>query len=252
MNNRKAADMPLKPAPQGMILMVTLIVMLIMGVMGAAIITNTQTELQISGNTNLGREAFTRADAGMNVATSLVDILVASRGAGSVCDILSNDTISNTFYLDTTCPQLLAIQDRLDAADPYSIGRRYGLAGSDTSGINDENIIRIGGRTHTPDGKVERDETVATVVITRDFGAGLETDGSSGGYTNGWASGASLTGSTGHGGPVGSAVPRVYVLSVNGRHPGANSGNLFGAEVNENLSGPHTVITVLYRTTISE
>lgn len=59
-----------KPAvhPRGSVLVYTIVVLLLMTLMGAALMVNSRTELQISSSTFQGRDAFTKADATAQVA----------------------------------------------------------------------------------------------------------------------------------------------------------------------------------------
>lgn len=54
--------------PRGSVLVYTIVVLLLMTLMGAALMVNSRTELQISGYTAQGRDAFTKADATARVA----------------------------------------------------------------------------------------------------------------------------------------------------------------------------------------
>lgn len=68
--------------PEGSVLLFAFIVMLLMGLMSVAIFLNTRTELSISHNTAMGRDAFTKADAAGRVAIQLARVLVTS-GTGN-------------------------------------------------------------------------------------------------------------------------------------------------------------------------
>ena len=60
----------------GMILAFALVILLLMSLMGVVILTSSQTELKITGNTRLGREAFNSADSCARIATFLTLVLV--------------------------------------------------------------------------------------------------------------------------------------------------------------------------------
>ncbi|MDR1041667.1 MAG: hypothetical protein LBR80_16195 [Deltaproteobacteria bacterium] len=55
----------------GLVLAFTLVVLVLMAIMGVVILSNTRTELNITANNRLGREAFNSADATASMATFL-------------------------------------------------------------------------------------------------------------------------------------------------------------------------------------
>lgn len=71
-NSNTVAPVGGKPSPagqpRGSVLVYTIVVLLLMTLMGAALMVNSRTELQISGYTAQGRDAFTKADATARVA----------------------------------------------------------------------------------------------------------------------------------------------------------------------------------------
>lgn len=71
-NSNTVAPVGGKPSladqPRGSVLIYTIVVLLLMTLMGAALMVNSRTELQISGYTAQGRDAFTKADATARVA----------------------------------------------------------------------------------------------------------------------------------------------------------------------------------------
>ena len=66
--------------PEGSVLLFALVVMMLMGLMAGAIFMNTRSELTISGNTKMGRDAFTNADSTARVALLLARVYVQPSG----------------------------------------------------------------------------------------------------------------------------------------------------------------------------
>jgi len=75
--------------PTGSVILFTLVVLVLLGLMGFSLMVNTRTELSISKNTFLGRDAFSKADLTTRLALFAGRILL-NEGAGEPCDILSN------------------------------------------------------------------------------------------------------------------------------------------------------------------
>lgn len=76
--------------PQGSVLIFVLGVLILLSLMGAAIMTNTRSELKTTVNTLAGREAFSRADSMATVALQLARVVIVGESAGSVSDVLDN------------------------------------------------------------------------------------------------------------------------------------------------------------------
>lgn len=75
--------------PRGSVLLYTFVILMLMTLMGAALMVNSRTELQISGSTAQGRDSFTKADATARVALLLARALLHP-SAGNARDYLNN------------------------------------------------------------------------------------------------------------------------------------------------------------------
>lgn len=162
------ADPPRAVSRPGMILPFTLVIMLLMALMGAAILTSTNTELMISRNTQTGRNAFTTADTAAAVGTLMGRILlypelgspeqIFGTGEGTQPSIPYTVEINNVSKFD-----LGALKE--EGADDYR--QRYIRAGSSDGRTGDSGedlsphltLKAKGGATEV---------VVATVYITMD------------------------------------------------------------------------------------
>jgi hypothetical protein len=72
----KPFNPPIKKHPQGMILAFTLMILLLMSLMGAAILVSTRNEINITGNTRVSRDAFALTDTAARIATLMGRIIV--------------------------------------------------------------------------------------------------------------------------------------------------------------------------------
>lgn len=73
---RRSASAARGAHPEGMILALALVLMILVSLMGALILTSARTEVSISGLNRIGREAFNAADSSARIATLLGRILL--------------------------------------------------------------------------------------------------------------------------------------------------------------------------------
>ena len=231
--------------PRGSILMLTLVVLLLMSLMGAAILANTRTELVISANTTGGRDAFTRADTAARVATLMARLLAHEFELGSPKQVLNNSSPLTVIYDDDH----FSFAKLLAASDDFNYAKRYLSAASRTDLSDSADKADL--RPHLvfrQDGKV-----VSTATVAMDYGEAL-TDGCS-------------LGQTGYDTSGGLSVRVVLAVTVNGRPPydgpaagGAESSaekakrdnygtyDRDGASAGEEANDvPHSVVTTLFR-----
>lgn len=79
-----------KRHPAGSVLIFTLGVLLLLGLMGMAIMTTTNSELKTTAQTRLGREAFSRADSMATIALQLARTIIVAETAGDFNTIIDN------------------------------------------------------------------------------------------------------------------------------------------------------------------
>ncbi|MDR2442632.1 MAG: hypothetical protein LBE31_03825 [Deltaproteobacteria bacterium] len=211
---------------EGMILVTTLVVMLMVALLGAGMLFSTRAELTTTTNYRQSVKAFNNADAVVQLAIRAVDV-IAYGTVEDVRDHLTYNTSMSDYRIEVS--DRLANLNSETGGNRHSAKDRYLGVGLATSGKPDI-IVR------DKDGRL-----VGTVMISHDFagssspfsGAGV---GSSGGIAD--------QGSTG----VGGLGLQYYVITVSGKDPTAPGGQSFFLDSGEKLetSGPQTFITVLY------
>lgn len=228
------AASPADGQPRGMVLAFTLVILVLMTLMGVAILMNTRTELSISNNASVGRNAFANADTASRIATTLGRILLhpelgdpaavvdgAATGAGPAFP-LSVVINQNKFDLGVL---------RDDNAS-YDYILRYIRAGREDFGSASLDNLAPHLIFNTTVGGVER--RVATASLALDHQEPI-------------LSGMSLGGGDAYDGGGGGHFQVVLVISVNGRalsqRPAAANGAYDGGTADE----PHSVITTLFR-----
>ncbi|MDR2339194.1 MAG: pilus assembly PilX N-terminal domain-containing protein [Deltaproteobacteria bacterium] len=106
------------PAPKGtksgMILAFALIILMLMSLMGVIILSSTQTELKISSNSKLGREAFNSADSCARLATLMTIVLLNPKDESVSSMLRSPGTPSPRF------PLTIEMQPKFNAADLHA------------------------------------------------------------------------------------------------------------------------------------
>jgi hypothetical protein len=230
---------PAEKHPQGMVLAFTLCILLLMTLMGTAILLNSRTELNISSNTSLGRNAFAAADTAARIATLMGRILLhpelgnpkaivdgAASGAGPAFP-LTIEVNANKFNLARL---------RNDEAS-YNYTLRYIRAGREDYDAASLDLLAPHIVFKTKLAGVER--TVATASLALDHqepvGAGM-----------------SLGGGDAYDGGGGGHLQIVLAVSVNGRAlsdkptPAGTDGAFDGGTADI----PHSVITTLFRETM--
>ena len=236
-------DIRKKEHPHGSILMFTLIIMLLLGLMGAAIMLNTRTELNVSANTTQGRAAFSRADMGTGVAT-LISRVLLSPVLGSVEDLLQSDggqtvsgrvlTVDNIQSKETDFNPATMLNLAKGRVTPANSGQwgynefqsRYAQMGSATGEANDSDVSPHFSLTLRQGGQV-----AGTAVVTIDPGSGVQKGMTLGGSNYGTSDGTSFR--------------MVLVVSVNGRELKSDSDkSAYSGE--EPDDAPHSVLTSMY------
>jgi hypothetical protein len=239
----------------GMILAFTLVILVLMSLMGMTILLNTRTELSISSNTSLGRNAFATADTAAQIATLIGRIMLHPELGGPEQVLIAPDKQDGQFRLDVlfncdpTCKDLIdpckdptgnpcsdnskILSDLLfkefdeDPGFDLSVQRYRRAAGSEAPHLFFKS--KIGDRT----------VTVATAALALDS----ETASSKGGdYPI--TPGASLGGGDAYDNASGTRLSVVLVVSVNGR---ALNMRTDGNWEFDESSDARSIITILYR-----
>jgi hypothetical protein len=211
-----------KGTKSGMVLVFTLVVLLLMSLMGVVILTNAQTELKITGNTRLGREAFNSADSCARIAT-LMSIVLLNPKNEDVGAIYANNTLNNSdtkFPLKIEPTARFTSKSLIEEATNFDYTSRYKETGIGSSAAEDPHIIF---KVKDRDTGVER--VVATAVIS------LETH-------NILSSGASLGTGEPHESGDGPSVQVGIIVSVTGR-----TNTLYSSTGDE----PASIVTIMYR-----
>ena len=128
----------LKSHPEGSILMLTLFILLMLSLLGVTLMSNTMTELQVSGNTIRGRDAFAKADSLSRLGILMGrNVLIA--GAGNPGDVLkarSGGSPGDEFYNVSIDPSLTFTNLKtlgLNSATEKGIKDRYLMATAATT-----------------------------------------------------------------------------------------------------------------------
>ena len=217
----------LRPNPEGMILITTLVVMLLITILGIGMLFATRTELTTTTNYRQSIKAFNNADAVAQLAIRAVDV-IANGTIEDVRDQLAYNSVNSDYKIEVTNSFENLISDM--SANRMSTKRRYlgvGPAASTTPDL----IIRD-----------KQNRVVGTVFISHDF-ANDSTPFAGGGV--GSSGQVADKGNTG----VGGVSLQYYVITVSGKDPAAPGGSAFFLDDETAplvLSGPQNFITVLY------
>ena len=236
----------------GMVLAFTLIILTLMSLMGVTILLNARTELSISSNTSLGRNAFASADTAVQIAT-LVGRILLHPELGPPDQVLASGTAAGLRFplnVEINIDEL----KRDDSSQYFQL--RYIRAGSWEGRASeselrlDDGVVLYGDPVDGVDvaphivfkTKVDgRDMTVATAALSLDHEASI---GGTGGSVGGGL------GVGGYDGGSGAGISVVLAVSVNGRainlKPGAAEGRGGSFDTGE-TSEPRSIITVLFR-----
>ncbi|MDR2947061.1 MAG: pilus assembly PilX N-terminal domain-containing protein [Candidatus Adiutrix sp.] len=231
--------------PQGMILMMTLVILLLMSLMGMAILSNTRTEMTISANTAGGRDAFTRADTAARIATLMARLAVHEHELGSPSKVMSGGPLEIDFnmpgYVNHN-PNLAPFDMATllsESAEVFDYQRRYLATANrvDAATAADQPKL-LPHMVFRQDGKV-----VATARVSLDYNESID------------ASGGGSLGTRNYGDDGGGTQVRaVLAVTVHGRPPsdddnyGAYTGTADPDEEEMVINDvPHSIITTMFR-----
>ncbi|MDR3134555.1 MAG: hypothetical protein LBU69_00495 [Deltaproteobacteria bacterium] len=209
---------------EGMILLATLIIMLIITIMGAGLLFTSQVELTTTSTYRQNLVAHNNADALARLAIRVADVIVYGT-ADDVKDELDYSA-SDNFFLEVDNDSLNTLN--ADASvSRLSVKERYLRVGS--SSKPDVTVYQKIGNTKGP--------VIGTISLSHD----LNTAGAAGGgdSTIGGSAGSSDKGSSG----ANIVSLQNYVITVSGRDPVYKAQSFFDDDA---VSGPQTFITILY------
>jgi hypothetical protein len=211
-------NIEIKSNPQkrpGMILAFTLVILLLMSLMGIAILSNTRTEVSISGNSRVSKDAFNSADAAARIAVILsVALFDETHGENDLKNMFTTSS-------DARYPFTVEFGDKFDASiiqiDSLNTSylERYAGADFSTVGTSDEPHLIF---------KVN-DKVVATAVIQLEDQDLIPPGFAEEVY--------------GYDKAGGSQILNSLVITINGSTLADVTGN--------SEEDPHTVITTMYR-----
>jgi Tfp pilus assembly protein FimT len=243
---------PDKNHPRGSVLLFTLVVLALMVLMGAAIMANTRTELNITSDNAVGQEAFNRADSTLTIALMLTRQLSKEFTPGEIRSTLPT---GGPYWVET------ADDNGFDKAKLREIGQettiqsikdRY-LSATYASNpdhktadkVNDEPFIRVYSNRVGLDGsgkKVTRKELMgtATAAVSNSNPMGSEGVGASVGESKGDPS-------------DGANIKMYYVVTADGRASRGKQGadadqnNYYnGGRSRDGSLATHSVITTIF------
>jgi hypothetical protein len=132
-----------------MILAFALVILLLMSLMGVIVLANARTELNITGNTRVGREAFNSADTCARIATLLTLVLLNPR-TDDINDVFQPvPATSPAFPIEVDMQPRFNLDDLMAEATNYKYADRYLEAGvgAPLGGTKEPHIIfRMNGR----------------------------------------------------------------------------------------------------------
>ena len=216
--------------PRGTVLIFTLVILLLMAMMGTAIMLNTRTELSISYNTNVGRDAFNRADMTARIATLMGRVLLhpelgepkaifdgASGGGDSALTVeLDRNWFNKAAFREKA-------MDDYDAMERYLLTSRFleGSSGDEFSKDTPQLVFRQ-----------KSGEIISTAALSMDYGDVVQP-------------GMSLDSGNAYDPSGGSSVRVVLLVTVSGHPPVANKADNAYSGGNSDL--PYSVITTIFR-----
>lgn len=230
---------PVAPGqPRGTVLMYTFVILMLMTLMGSALMVNSRTELQITGSTVQGRDAFTKADATAQLGL-LAARAIMQPTAGDVRDMLDNtksgDIGQKEFEVEInsdlyTSNHFQSIKDLVTVDD---IRERYLRVTEGDSSNEPHLILKYGG------------DQVGTAYIGLAVRVPAEAGTSPDGYNPlNYAVAGSGSLEDGHyGSDTGTNPPVFLVVSSQGRRP-KDAGSTY---YDEAQAGINSVITLIFR-----
>ncbi|MDR0882138.1 MAG: pilus assembly PilX N-terminal domain-containing protein [Candidatus Adiutrix sp.] len=239
-----------KKHPKGSVLMFTLVVLTLMALLGASIMVNTRTELNITSNNAVGQEAFNRADSTLAIALMLTRQLAKEFDATEIKAPL--DKNQDGLFKVVTCQSTDCFQKNKlpgigEVTTIQSIKDRY-LAATDAAFSHDSSSNPKKGKVIEPFIKVYRvDETDKTNKDKMELiGTATATIGNSTPM-----SGEGVGGSIGEskGDPSdGTNIKIYYVVTADGRVTRAHKDDESAANYyTGNQQATHSVITTIYK-----
>jgi hypothetical protein len=129
----------------GLVLAFALAILVLMSLMGIIILSNTRTELNITGNSRLGREAFNSADATARMATFLTLVLMSPK-TENINDVITNvPTSPAPLYPIHVCMQpKFNLEDLISDATNFDFTRRYMETGAGDGSTDPHIIFKLG------------------------------------------------------------------------------------------------------------
>ncbi|MDR1086561.1 MAG: hypothetical protein LBP22_17310 [Deltaproteobacteria bacterium] len=211
-----------KSAPQGMILVMTLILVLLMTVTGGVLLYKNRSELATTTNYRNHQKALSNADMVMKVATRALDIMITQTSIAKVRDFFAYTSgYKYKFSFDDNFVELLS----KDNEDRKSVKSRYLGAGS-TTGTNKPDII-----VRDENGRIVGLARVSFDFVDHTVEYGSKMSGES---MEDAGKGASQD-----------TVNSYYVITVVGRDPDVGGGDLYAADA-ATSAGPQAFLTALY------
>ncbi|MDR0355405.1 MAG: pilus assembly PilX N-terminal domain-containing protein [Deltaproteobacteria bacterium] len=209
---------------EGMILVTTLIIMMVITIIGAGVLFTSRVELTTTNTYRQNFSAFNYADAFAHLGIRAADA-IASGTKEDVMDHLKYK-LSDLFDIEVT--------DKIDdlnadeSSSRFSVKNRYLNLGNNSSTLQPDLIIKD---------KVSR-KVIGAIMISHDL-----VKAASGGFQVGSSMAIADKANTG----VGNVSLQYYVITASGRDPNATGVETFFSKDDElGFSGPQSFITVLY------
>jgi hypothetical protein len=220
----RSANLPIKGARQGMILVTTLVLVLILTVAGGVLLYKNRSELATTTNFRNHQKALSNADMVMKVTMKALDIMIANPSIDSVKESFAHS--GDYRYKFQFSDDFARLVENVGDTDRSSIKSRY-LGAGGTTGGNEPDIIvsdnhgRILGLSRISFDFIDR--TIA-------YGGKAMAGGSIG--LSGMGSGSD-------------SLTSFYVITVVGRDPDVGDGDIYSDDAGFS-AGPQAFLTALY------
>ncbi|UQZ88190.1 hypothetical protein C4J81_02770 [Deltaproteobacteria bacterium Smac51] len=214
--------------PEGAVLIFALIVMLLMGLMATALFLNTRSELVISRNTYMGRDAFTKADSAARIAIMLSRTLLYPT-LGPPSGYFTDNSGGNSPFTVEMSPD-------------FNLETLLELAGE---GLESDIMNRylVSTAAHAPHITIKHDgNIVATAAVALNYS-------NNGGMGPLPQPGSSIDGSGHYGNNDGANIQAIVVVTATGRIP-LSGDDKRSDYYSGNVESPHSVITAIYKETL--
>jgi hypothetical protein len=223
MNNQ--AKPGLKKAPEGMILLTALVLVMILTMVGGFLLHKNRSELSTTTNYRNHQKALANADMVMKITMKALESMINNPNIELVKQYFSYKAADFNYKLDFTSSFVNLIQN-VDSYERYSVKSRYLGAGSNSGGNEPDIIVRDNSNRIIGMARISFDFIDRTIEYGGQNSAGMSI-----GYSGIPEASESFTSS--------------FIITVVGRDPDAGEGDLYAADASVS-AGPQAFLTTLF------